>query len=116
MDWNLLEESHGLCVMLEHCEHGFQQASLDGEQLQHLVQEDNYFRKMIKLFFFTENLHHELPKPFPSAALLQLDLVAVKNVVIKVHIVPGDRHEVCKTIYTTEILGPKEERVKCDYF
>ena len=39
LDWNLLEESHSLCVMLEHCEHGFQQASLDGEQLQHLVQE-----------------------------------------------------------------------------
>ena len=73
---------------------------------------------MIKLFFFslTENLHHELPKPFPSAALLQLDLVAVKNVVIKVHVVPGDQHKVCKEIYTTEILGPKEERVKCDYF
>ena len=42
LDWNLLEEGHSLCVMLEHCEHGFQQASLDGEQLQHLVQEDIY--------------------------------------------------------------------------
>ena len=53
---------------------------------------DDFLKDMIKLFFFslTENLHHELPKPFPSAALLQLDFVAVKNVVIKVHVVPGN--------------------------
>ena len=33
----LFEEGDGLGVVLKYCEHGLQQASLDGQQLQHLV-------------------------------------------------------------------------------
>ena len=35
-----------------------------------------------------KNLHHELAQPFPSTTFLQLDLVAVEDVIVKVHVIP----------------------------
>ena len=37
ISFHLLEKGRSLCVVLEYCEHRLQQASLDGQQLQHLV-------------------------------------------------------------------------------
>ena len=108
---HLLEKGHSICVVLEYCEHGLQKASLDGQQLQHLRYdvEHKAFQKnvlnvfdpaspiayrhlmvipVMNIYECFNDLHHELAKPFPSTTFLQLDLVAVEDIVIKVHVIP----------------------------
>ena len=83
----LFEEGDGLGVVLKYCEHGLQQASLDGEQLQHLGHYSSAIWKTI--FDIVVYLHHKLAQSFPTATFLQLDFIAVEDIVVKVHVIPG---------------------------
>ena len=42
----------------------------------------------INIYECFNDLHHELAKPFPSTTFLQLNLVAIEDIVIKVHVIP----------------------------